>query len=169
MGMEPTVELNAEYSEPGATAPSWEAVLAVLRGSEMFWLSTVRRTGQPHVTPLPAVWDGGALHIATGDQEQKAVNLARDPRCVLTTGTSTMQSGLDVVVEGTAVAVADHARLVELAGLWKAKLDWDFAVDETGFTDPAGRHPVVYAVAPQKILAFGKKPFTQSRVILPSS
>jgi pyridoxamine 5'-phosphate oxidase-like protein len=144
-------------------------VLGVLRDSEMFWLSTVRRTGQPPVTPLPAVWDAGALHIATGDQEQKAVNLAREPRCVLTTGTNTMNAGLDVVVEGTAVPITEHARLVELAALWKSKLDWDFAVDETGFTDGQGRHPVVYAVAPEKILVFGKKPFTQSRVIFPSS
>jgi general stress protein 26 len=160
-------ELSVDYSEPGATAPPWETVLAVLRDSEMFWLSTVRRTGRPHVTPLPAVWFDGALHIATGDQEQKAVNLAHDPRCVLTTGTSAMNSGLDVVLEGTAVAVGDRHRLEELAALWKTKLDWDFGVDDQGFTDQQ-RHATVYRVAPEKILAFGKKPFSQTRFTVTS-
>src|SRR5207248_5497593 len=40
---------------------SWAEVVAVLTESEMFWLSTVRRDGRPHVTPLPAIWVDGAL------------------------------------------------------------------------------------------------------------
>ena len=75
----------------------------VLRRSEMFWLSTVRGHGRPHVTPLPAVWDEGALHFCTGDAEQKSKNLVHDGRCVLTTGTNALHSGSDVIVEGEAV------------------------------------------------------------------
>jgi len=47
-------------------------VVDVLTRSEMFWLSSVRGDGRPHVTPLPAIWLDGALHICTGDAEQKA-------------------------------------------------------------------------------------------------
>ncbi|PXX68584.1 general stress protein 26 [Nocardia tenerifensis] len=162
--LEPTGELNEDFSSPGATAPPWSAVREVLTTSEMFWLSTTRRDGRPHVTPLPAIWHDGSLHICTGDQEQKAANLAAEPRCVLTTGTNRMNSGLDVVVEGTAARVTDQATLRELSALWKSQLDWDFAVVEGGFNDGAGRVGLVYAVAPEKVLAFGKgEPFSQTR------
>jgi general stress protein 26 len=160
----PTAELNTDFSSPGATAPPWSRVEDVLARSEMFWLSTVRRDGRPHVTPLPAVWLDDTLHFCTGDQEQKARNLWHDPRCVLTTGTNALHSGLDVVVEGTAVRVTRHAMLHRLAELWKSKLGWDFEVDADSFRDPAGRTGLVYGVTPAKVLAFGRgDPFSQTR------
>jgi hypothetical protein len=159
----PTVELNEGFSEPGAAAVPWAEVEQVLSTSEMFFLSTVRGDGRPHVTPLPAIWDGGVLHICTGDQEQKAQNLLHQPACVLSTGTSRLHSGLDVVVEGVAVRVTGPARLRELAALWKSRLDWDFEVGEEAFRDPAGRTGLVYGISPAKVLAFGKGPYTQTR------
>ena len=82
---------------------------------------------------------------------------------VLTTGSNDMHSGVDVVVEGTAVRVTDHDTLVTLAALWKSKLDWDFEVGEDAFKDPAGRDGLVFRVAPAKVLSFGKGPYTQTR------
>ena len=165
---EPTAELNEEFSSPDASARPWAEVVGVLAGSEMFWLSTVRRDGRPHVTPLPAVWLDGKLHFCTGSKEQKTRNLEHDPRCVLTTGTSEMRSGLDVVVEGTAVPVTDQATLRELAGIWKSKLDWDFEVDDGAFRDPEGRRGLVFGVSPMKVLSFGKgEPYSQTRYRFP--
>src|ERR1700730_5993079 len=123
---EPTAELHEGFSGPGARARPWAEVADVLTKSEMFWLSTVRRDGRPHVTPLPAIWLDGALHFCAGSAEQKAKNLESNPRCVLTTGTNQLRSGLDVVVEGTAVRVEDEAQLQRLARMWKSKLDWSF-------------------------------------------
>jgi general stress protein 26 len=160
---EPTAELNTQFSEPGATAPPWRAVEEVLAGSEMFWLSTVRADGRPHVTPLPAVWLDGTLHFCSGDAEQKSKNLETRSHCVLTTGTNTLRSGLDVVVEGDAVRVTHADRLVRLARLWKSKLDWDFDVAGDGFRDPAGRRGLVFGVTPTKVLAFAKAPYSQTR------
>ena len=159
----PTVELHEAFSEPGAAAVPWADVERVLSTSEMFFLSTVRADGRPHVTPLPAVWDAGVLHVCTGDQEQKAKNLARQPACVLSTGTNRLHGGLDVVVEGVAVRVTDPARLGELAALWKSKLDWDFEVGADAFRGPDGRTALVYGIRPVKVLAFGKGPYTQNR------
>jgi general stress protein 26 len=159
----PTVEFNAQFSEPGAAAPSWDEVADVLARSEMFWLSTVRRDGRPHVTPLPAVWLDGTLHFCTGDAEQKSRNLEADARCVLTTGANEFRSGVDVVVEGTATRVTDGASLRRLADVWKSKLDWDFEVGDGEFRDPAGRHGLVFGVTPAKVLAFGKAPYSQTR------
>jgi predicted pyridoxine 5'-phosphate oxidase superfamily flavin-nucleotide-binding protein len=161
--MEPIVELNAGFSEPGATAPSWPTIATEIAGAEMFWLSTVRGDGRPHVTPLPAVWDADALHFCTGDAEQKSRNLLRDARCVLTTGTNALHGGIDVVIEGTAVRVTDRNRLTELAAVWKSKLDWDFQVGDDAFRDGDGRTGLVFAVRPDKILAFGKGPYSQTR------
>ena len=158
-----TAELHEGFSEPDAAARPWAEVAEVLAKSEMFWLSTVRRDGRPHVTPLPAIWDGGRLHFCSGSQEQKIKNLESNPRCVLTTGTNTLRSGLDVVVEGTAVRETDPVRLQRLAALWKSKLDWDFEVTEGGFRDPAGRQGLVFGVTPAKVLSFGKNPYTQTR------
>ena len=167
--IEPTAELNEQFSSPGATARPWSEVAGVLSGSEMFWLSTVRRDGRPHVTPLPAIWLDGALHFCTGAEEQKARNLESDPRCVLTTGTNQFRSGLDVVVEGAAVQVTDEAKLHQLAALWKSRLDWDFAVGDGAFRDADGHRALVFGVTPRKVLSFGKgEPYSQTRYQFPA-
>jgi nitroimidazol reductase NimA-like FMN-containing flavoprotein (pyridoxamine 5'-phosphate oxidase superfamily) len=161
---EPTAELNEGFSGPDATARPWADVVEVLASAEIFWLSTVRRDGRPHVTPLPAVWLDGALHFCSGADEQKTRNLGSEPRCILTTGTNRLRSGLDVVVEGTAERVTDAAQLGRLAERWKAELDWDFTVGDGEFRDPEERHGLVFRVAPAKVLAFGKgEPFSQTR------
>jgi general stress protein 26 len=164
----PVPELNEAFSEPDVAAPSWSDVEAELSAAEMFWLSTVRHDGRPHVTPLPAVWLEGALHICVGRHEQKAKNLARDSRCVLTTGTNQLRSGLDVVVEGRAERVTDRSRLLRLAELWRAKLDWHFEIGDGAFRDGAGREGLVFCLSPTKVLAFGKAPFTQTRYRFPA-
>jgi general stress protein 26 len=161
--IEPATELNEQFSQLAATARPWAEVADVLSKSEMFWLSTVRRDGRPHVTPLPAIWLDGALHFCAGASEQKAKNLAAEPRCILTTGTNRLRSGLDVVMEGTAVRVTSQERLQRLAAIWKSKLDWTFEVADGAFRDPEGRHGLVFGVAPAKVLSFGKEPYSQTR------
>jgi general stress protein 26 len=143
-------------------------VADALASCEMFWLSTVRGDGRPHVTPLPAVWLGGALHFCSGSHEQKSRNLQSNPRCVLSAGANRFRSGLDVVVEGTAARVTDKARLQELAALWKSELDWDFEVIDEGFRDFGDRTGFVFGVKPEKVLAFGKSPYTQTRYRFPA-
>jgi general stress protein 26 len=160
---EPTTELHEGFSEPGATARPWAEVAEVLSASEMFWLSTVRGDGRPHVTPLPAIWLDGALHFCAGDQEQKSKNLEANQACILTTGTNELRSGLDVVVEGAAARVTDKAVLTRLAEVWKTKLDWTFEVGDGVFRDGDGRRGLVFGVTPTKVLAFGKGPYSQTR------
>jgi general stress protein 26 len=164
--IEPRAVLNAGFSSPGATARRWTEVVDVLSNSEMFWLSMTRRDGRPHVTPLPAIWLDGAFHFCAGAHEQKAKNLEVNDRCILTTGTNELRSGLDVVVEGAAARVTDQAKLQQLAALWKSKLDWLFDVGDGAFRDGAGRTGLVFGVRPAKVLAFGKaKSFSQTRYI----
>ena len=98
--IEPVAEVDARFSDASASASSWDDVRDLLDKAELFWISTVRSDGRPHVTPLPAVWDDGAIYFCTGADEQKGVNLARNSSCVLTTGNNAWKSGLDVVIEG---------------------------------------------------------------------
>lgn len=169
---DPAAVLHSGFSSPGAVATPWAEVLEVLERAEIFWIATVRADGRPHVTPLPAMWLDGALHFATGLEEQKGRNLVRDPHCVLTTGTNAYRHGLDVVVEGRAERVTDRATLERLAEMWESKLDWPYDVADDGFRHrPDDRAPdleerpvPVFAVRPSKILSFGRgDQFTQTR------
>ena len=56
-----------------------------LTTSRNFWLSTRWPDGRPHVMPVWAIWNEGALWFSSSKQSRKARNLAADPRCVLTT------------------------------------------------------------------------------------
>ncbi|HVT21225.1 MAG TPA: pyridoxamine 5'-phosphate oxidase family protein [Mycobacteriales bacterium] len=160
----PAAELDPRYSGPDASPTPWLDVQSVLERAELFWISTVRGDGAPHVTPLPAVWRDGALHFCTGAEEQKGVNLARNPRCVLTTGTNAWKAGLDVVVEGSAERVTDHGQLTSLAGAWSSKYagDWQFDVVDGAFQHEGGV-ALVFRVSPMKVIAFAKGAFAQTR------
>jgi nitroimidazol reductase NimA-like FMN-containing flavoprotein (pyridoxamine 5'-phosphate oxidase superfamily) len=169
--MEPAPEQDIRFGDPESPATPWPEVHRVLETAELFWISTVRRDGRPHVTPLPAVWSDDRLHFCTGPAEQKAVNLAANPRVVLMTGCNQWKQGLDVVVEGHAVRVTEDARLWVLADLWRTKYqgDWDFAVEEGMFHHDDGGSAVVFQVAPRKVLAFAKGLFAQTRYRFPAS
>jgi general stress protein 26 len=171
---EPTIELDRRFSSEGAKPLPWRTVVDVIEAAEIFWLSTVRSDGRPHVTPLPAMWLDGALHFCTGPGEQKAKNIEANPQCTLTTGCNEFGKGLDVVVEGQAVRVMDTQMLERLASMWLSKLDWPFDVIDGGFRDPAIEEgdgdsgdlapALVFRVMPTKVLAFGKgEPYSQTR------
>jgi nitroimidazol reductase NimA-like FMN-containing flavoprotein (pyridoxamine 5'-phosphate oxidase superfamily) len=70
-----TTTLDQRNSDPAAVPASWEDTRRVLETAELFWISTVRPDGRPHVTPLVAVWMDGAIYFHTGAEEQKAANL----------------------------------------------------------------------------------------------
>ena len=159
----PTTKLDQRFSSGEAKAATWEETLHVLETAELFWLTTVRADGRPHVTPLVAAWGEGALHFHTGDSEQKYLNLRANPHVVLTTGCATWDRGLDVVVEGPAVHVTDKAVLERLAPLWLPKWDgrWTLTAREGGFyNDSPDRPSEVFSVQPTKIYAHAKgEPF----------
>jgi hypothetical protein len=162
---EPVTELDPRFSSPDATATPWATGREALERAEVYWLSTVRPDGRPHVTPLIAVWLDGALHFCTGPTERKAKNLTDNPRVVLTTGGNALGEGLDLVVEGDAVRVTDEARLQRLAAAYEAKYgsDWHFEVRDGAFHGEGGEAPV-YEVAPTTAFGFGKgERYSQTR------
>ena len=163
----PTTTLQAEFSNPGAQPTPWAEAVEQLERAEIFWLTTVRPDGRPHVTPLMAVWCDGALHFCVGTDERKTKNLAHNMRCVLTTGSSALYAGRDLVIEGEAVRVEDGAALRRIASAYETKYGsaWRFDVGEGAWLRPAdGNIALVFAVAPQVAFGFSKgNPFSQTR------
>jgi nitroimidazol reductase NimA-like FMN-containing flavoprotein (pyridoxamine 5'-phosphate oxidase superfamily) len=124
----PRTELDSRFSTPDAAALPWKDAEHRLLNAGVFWISTVRPAGRPHVVPLIAVWLDGALYFATGEDEQKATNLATNSRVSITTGGNSFSPGLDIVVEGEATIVSDDAKLRRVADAFVAKYgeSWRF-------------------------------------------
>src|SRR5258705_8481288 len=105
MGMTINGKLDTNFSE-ATEAVGWRQVSDALAAAELYWLTTVRKDGRPHITPLIGAWvdsqEERAFVFCTGPEEQKAQNLAASTAVAVTTGGNTWKDGLDVVVEGNA-------------------------------------------------------------------
>ena len=75
---EPAAALDQPFSSDDATATPWADARQQLDKAEVYWLSTVRPDGRPHVTPLVSVWMDDSLYFVTGTSERKADNLAQN-------------------------------------------------------------------------------------------
>jgi general stress protein 26 len=161
----PATKLDARFSDPGAKPTSWDDTRRILETAQLFWIATARRDGRPHVTPLVAVWLDDAIYFCTGPAEQKAVNLRRNRHVTLSTGCNDWQRGVDVVVEGEAVRVTDHALLERLVGAWAGKWDgqWQYKVRDGAFDQQGGGTALVFSVTPKQVFAFSKGTFGQTR------
>jgi nitroimidazol reductase NimA-like FMN-containing flavoprotein (pyridoxamine 5'-phosphate oxidase superfamily) len=159
---EPRTELDSRFSSEGAAATQWAEARELLEKASIYWLSTVRPDGRPHVTPLFAVWLDGAIYFSTGPSERKAKNLAGNLHCAVTTGCNVIE-GVDVIVEGEAEKVSDDATLRAVAGLFASKYDWHYEVREGALYGEGGRAEV-YRVSPATAFGFGKGDiFSQTR------
>ena len=100
--------------------------LDALDASGRYWLATTNPDGSPHVMPVGIIWDNGKFYMIVGAGTQKAKNLARDPRCVVTVAAPRT----DVVVEGEARIVRDEDELQRIATIFK---DWGPEVRDGAF------------------------------------
>jgi len=162
---EPVTKIDPRFSDPDAVTTEWDETRRALKTAEIFWITTVRADGRPHVTPLVAVWLDGAIHFCTGATEQKAMNLRGNRHVILTTGCNHWDEGLDIVVEGDAVRVTDDNVLKRLAETWATKWDgrWRYEVSSGGFRGEGADPIPVFSVTPSKILAFAKGSFSHTR------
>jgi hypothetical protein len=163
-----TGQLDARFSE--ATQPTdWSQVADALARAGLYWLTTVRKDGSPHTTPLVGAWVDNGFVFCTGPEEQKAQNLAHSTAVTVTTGVNTWNDGLDVVVEGNAVRVTGLDPLTRFADAIREKYhgEWDFTPHDDGFghTDESGDSHIAYVfrVPAAKVLAFAKSPHGQTR------
>ena len=164
---DPAAELEPQFSSDDATSTLWAEARGHLEKAEVFWLTTVRPDGRPHVVPLLSVWLNGALYFCTDPSERKAKNLARNAHCILTTGCNALDEGLDVVVEGEATKVSEEAELRSVADTYESKYGPHFTAPDGfffGLGDAIrGGNALVYRVAPSTAFGFGKGTFSQTR------
>jgi general stress protein 26 len=156
-------KFDSRFSDPAAGPTPWSDAARVLEEAELYWLTTVRADGRPHVTPLIGLAENETVFFCTGLREQKARNLENNPRVALTTGGNTWAQGLDVVVEGTAVRITDNAELQRLADSYEAKYGsfWHFDVGDGVFLSGGG-DAAVFRIETDKVLAFAKEPHGQT-------
>ena len=164
----PLTELDAGFSSPGASAVDWAQGRGAIEAAEVFWLSTARPDGRPHVTPLLAVFLDDAMYFCTGREERKAKNLESNRHCILTTGENGLDGGLDVVVEGVAAEVSDGAELGLVAAGYEAKYGEHFTAPEGtwfGLSEAIRNGRVlVCRVVPTTVLGFARgEEFSQTR------
>jgi hypothetical protein len=70
------------------------------------------------------------MHVA-GPNTQKAVNLARNARCVV----ATIGDNLDLIVEGEGERVRDEATLRGVTDVYDAKYGWPITIRSDGAFD----------------------------------
>ena len=77
----------------------WSWAVERLTAAHDYWVATIWPDGRPHVTPVWGAWVDDAVWFSCGPNSRKARNLARDPRCSLTTDIAQEPVVLDAVVE----------------------------------------------------------------------
>ena len=151
MSSDPSAALDSRFSDAAAGPTPWSDVARALERAELYWLTTVRVDGRPHVTPLIGLGEGEIVYFCTGLREQKARNLEHNGAVAL------------VVVEGSAVRVSDQNSLRRLADAYESKYGsaWHFEVGDGVFG--AGEDAAaVFRIEPDKVLAFAKQPHAQT-------
>jgi nitroimidazol reductase NimA-like FMN-containing flavoprotein (pyridoxamine 5'-phosphate oxidase superfamily) len=139
---------GAALTESGTTP--WSLAQERLENPEearTYWLATVRPGGAPHVMPIIGAWLDDAFYFVSSEQSRKGRNLAREPRCVVTTSSTSLPS-LDLIVEGRVERVTDPATMHRVTEVYRSTLRWPPEVHGSRVAGPnaptAG--PAPYAV-----------------------
>jgi PPOX class probable F420-dependent enzyme len=111
--------------DQGSGLLTWAWAEEQLNRSRDFWLATRWPDGRPHVMPVWAVWHTRTLLFSSSKASRKALNLARDPRCVLTTE----DPQRPVVVEGVAELITEAAQLEVFLAVVNAKYATSYGPD----------------------------------------
>ena len=153
--------VNAEINAHALTdrgAAAWEMAEKRLENPERprtYWLATIRPEGGPHVMPIIGMWMEGAFYFVSGERTHKARNLAREPRCTVVTGTTTLPS-LDLIVDGVAAVVTDEDKLRRVTAAFGTKMEWPLEVRDGRLHGPnaptAGPPPyALWQVTPSSV------------------
>ena len=140
----------------GAAPIPWSRAIKQLEAATggTYWLATTSPDGRPHVAGTGALWVDGKVYFVSGSRTRKSRNLAANPACVF----SVSLTGIDLVLEGTAVRITDRPDLLRLAKRYAAQ-GWPASVSGAALTAeymaPSGGPPPwnLYVIRPST--AFG--------------
>lgn len=116
----------ARWSEFAAAAPEFSALAEQRFGpSGLILLGTIRANGWPRITPVESLVSDGQLYLGMMWRSRKALDLLRDPRCVVhSTVTDPNGTEGDVKVYGRGVSVDGHAEREAYCQALLAKIGW---------------------------------------------
>ena len=97
-----------------AAAPELATVASRLLGEpRVVLVGTVRRDGTPRISPVEPFWLGGELYLGMMPGSMKALDLLRDPRCLVHNAVTDHEgSAGELKLRGRA-AVVDDAEAIE--------------------------------------------------------
>ncbi len=72
--LNPRASLMVVESQPVTPLP-WVEAQTRIAENRIYWLTTVRSTGQPHTRPVLAGWVGAVLYTTSSQSARKARNL----------------------------------------------------------------------------------------------
>jgi hypothetical protein len=102
------------------------------RRQELCMLGTLRADGAPRISPCELDFTEGHLILGMMWQSRKALDLLRDPRCVIhTCTTDRMGTEGDAKIYGRAIDIRDPALRQAYREAVQARIDW--APDEPNF------------------------------------
>jgi Pyridoxamine 5'-phosphate oxidase len=96
-----------------------------------FFLGTIGPDGKPHAAGVGCVWHSDDLYFTSGPTMRKARNLAVDAACTV----SVRLSGIDLVLDGSAIRVTDEPTLETIVAKYRDG-GWPANVAGDAFTAP---------------------------------
>lgn len=97
-----------------------------LRARELCLVGTLRRSGYPRISPVEPEFVDGELMLGMMWRSPKALDLLRDPRCVVHSVVSDrMGTEGDFKLYGRAVSVEEPETRARYRAAVKARIDWE--------------------------------------------
>ncbi len=106
----------------------WSWAEERLTSAHNYWVATGGSGSAPQLTAVWGVWMDAAFYFSCASNSRKALNLAKNPTCVV----STARADEAVIVEGIAEPVADPASLEQFKDAYDPKYDWEIEIDKGG-------------------------------------
>lgn len=122
---------------------SWKWAEYKLNKKRNFCIATVRKDGSPHVMIIWGLWLKRVMYFSTGPRSQKALNLERNPNCVICTD----QGGKAVIIEAIARKLSVSELDENLISSYKRKYK----------VDPRSLGNAIYTARPSVIYGMDEK------------
>ncbi len=142
---------NVSPPDEGRGLFDWTWAAQRLSASHDYWLATTWPDGRPHVMPVWGAWLDGAVWCSTSLRSRKYANLARDPRCTVTTDNAYEP----VIIDGTAEVRRDTKSRQRFLEATNTKYTTSYTLD---FFDPDVN--AVIAITPHVAIGLDEADFT---------
>lgn len=148
--------VDSRYSAPGIDPTPWDQVEEVLANTEIYSLTTLLPGGEPHTVPVSGLFDTDGFLFCTGPHEQKAVNIAHDPRGSVHVGSSLFHEGIDIVARGRIERITDAETLSSMIESFVEKYGdfWRFGLGEDTLLNSHGNPAWVFRLVPEVAHSF---------------